>query len=179
MLHPTTLLSLLNTNTNTNHPRISVFDSFILSQKTVKMRFVLAASIFAAAVSAGIYQTKSENGSVVMTTSTVYSTTTSTILSCASTVTNCPAHPELQTETQTVTSVIAVSTTVCPVTASMSSSSAAPIKQSTYSKSFPVSPVSVSTCPTVTETCTVTVTAECKSSVYSHPSGYGKPTGTG
>ncbi|AEO55983.1 glycoside hydrolase family 16 protein [Thermothelomyces thermophilus ATCC 42464] len=42
------------------------------------------------------------------TTSTIYSTVTSTITSCAPTVTNCPAR--------TVTSVIVIGTTVCPVT---------------------------------------------------------------
>ena len=47
------------------------------------------------------------------TTSTIYSTSVYTVTSCAATVTNCPAR-----STILVTSVIAVSTTVCPVTAS-------------------------------------------------------------
>jgi hypothetical protein len=48
---------------------------------------------------------------VEMTTSTVYSTQFITVTSCAETVTNCPAE-----STKVVTSVIAISTTICPVT---------------------------------------------------------------
>lgn len=64
------------------------------------------------------YETSSTEGSPVttapaeMTTSTVYSTTVSTITSCAADVTDCPAASQ---STAVVTSVIAVSTTVCPV----------------------------------------------------------------
>ncbi|KAI9668318.1 MAG: hypothetical protein M1829_005522 [Trizodia sp. TS-e1964] len=46
------------------------------------------------------------------TTSTIYSTALYTITSCAPTVTNCPAQSTL-----VVTSLIAISTTVCPITA--------------------------------------------------------------
>jgi chitinase len=46
-----------------------------------------------------------------MTTSTVYTTTTRTVTSCAPTVTNCPGGGYVTTE------VIALYTTVCPVTA--------------------------------------------------------------
>jgi CFEM domain len=53
----------------------------------------------------------SSKSSTAYTTSTVYSTQTKTITSCAPTVTNCPAH-----STVVVTSVIAISTTICPVT---------------------------------------------------------------
>jgi hypothetical protein len=49
------------------------------------------------------------------TTSTIYSTRTYTITSCAATVTNCPAQLG-----KTTTEVIAVTTTVCPVTAATS-----------------------------------------------------------
>jgi chitinase len=48
-------------------------------------------------------------GPAQWTTSTVYSTTVYTITSCAPTVTNCPAGPHVTTE------IIAVGTTVCPV----------------------------------------------------------------
>ncbi|KAK1760363.1 hypothetical protein QBC47DRAFT_366944 [Echria macrotheca] len=47
-----------------------------------------------------------------LTTSTVYSTTTRTVTSCAATYTNCPAHAS----NVVVTEIVPVSTTVCPVT---------------------------------------------------------------
>jgi hypothetical protein len=111
------------------------------------------------------------------TTSTVYSTQTYTITSCASTVTSCPAH-----STVVVTSVVPVSTTVCPVTEQPKPtlySSAAPQKNSTVPSPKPVSPVSPeksSQCVAYTSTCTVTVTVP-----YTKPSGsvYSKPIGTG
>lgn len=171
------------------------------------MRFAIAASALVAVASAGQYQSPppssspsvSAPASQVWTTSTVYSTTEVTITSCASTVTNCPAHPESQTETQVVTSWVAVSTTVCPVTESSSSPGApvqssswpaspvkssstpgAPVQSSTWvpppsSKPYPPSSspaggVIPSTCATVTETCTVTVTAPYKPS---YPAGTG------
>ncbi|GAB7359587.1 hypothetical protein MBLNU230_g6772t1 [Neophaeotheca triangularis] len=52
--------------------------------------------------------------SVQMTTSTVFSTSVETITHCAPQVTDCPSRPEAQT-TDTVTHVIPVYTTVCPV----------------------------------------------------------------
>ena len=70
-----------------------------------------------------------------MTTSTVYETQTFTITSCAPTVTDCPAE-----STKVVTSVVAVSTTVCPVTeaggyaaSTPPSSIVAPISTGVYS----------------------------------------------
>jgi chitinase len=51
------------------------------------------------------------------TTSTVYSTKTYTITSCAPTVTNCPGKIG-----QVTTEVVAISTTICPVTATPSAS---------------------------------------------------------
>ena len=150
------------------------------------MRFALVASALVAAVSAGMQFTPSGWGDV-WTTSTVYSTQEVTITSCHHTVTNCPAHPEKQTETTVVTSIIAISTTVCPLT----SSTPAGVYNSTKppppppSSSTPVAPIkpstsSVSVCATVTETCTVTVTAPYKptypagssSSVYHSGTGY-------
>lgn len=53
-------------------------------------------------------------------TSTVYSTSVQTITSCAPTVTDCPARTESQSEIVT-TVVIAVSTTICPVTETQTS----------------------------------------------------------
>ena len=50
-----------------------------------------------------------------LTTSVVYSTDLITITSCAATVTNCPAHPELATEERIITSVVVAYTTVCPI----------------------------------------------------------------
>ncbi|KAJ9658109.1 hypothetical protein H2201_007890 [Coniosporium apollinis] len=65
------------------------------------------------------YPTGGETASPTeMTTSTIYSTATFTITSCAPTITNCPADA-----TKVVTSVIAVSTTVCPKSEVGSSSS--------------------------------------------------------
>ena len=90
--------------------------------------------------SQGIYQNKSQPASqpttslvsspIIFTTSTVFATITSTITTCAPTITNCPAHPESQTEVVVVTSTKAVSVTVCPVTASQTPSSAAPASSS-------------------------------------------------
>jgi hypothetical protein len=115
------------------------------------------------------------------TTSTVYSTSTYTVTSCAPTVTNCPAH-----STVVVTSVVPVSTTVCPVTELVkpyyppsSSSPAAPVKPSSSS---PAAPVKQSTCSAYTTTCYVTVTVPYSNKPTYHPTGtvsYSKPYGTG
>ncbi|CAK7228047.1 hypothetical protein SBRCBS47491_006773 [Sporothrix bragantina] len=100
------------------------------------MRFAAAALFFAGAVMAGTevaestvysteYQTITSCAPEVtncparvstkvhpLTTSTVYSTTVHTITSCAPEVTNCPARSTVYS-----TEVVAVSTTICPVTA--------------------------------------------------------------
>ncbi|RAK98261.1 extracellular serine-threonine rich protein [Aspergillus ibericus CBS 121593] len=70
---------------------------------------------------------------VRMTTSTVYTTREVTITSCAPTVTNCPAN--LVT---VITSTIAVSTTVCPVTESSSGSSPAKGTSAESTSSMPL-----------------------------------------
>jgi hypothetical protein len=58
------------------------------------------------------------------TTLTVYAEVTHTITSCAASITNCPAdHPEA-TSVYVVTDTITVDTTICPVTAAESASSA-------------------------------------------------------
>ncbi|KAE8149752.1 hypothetical protein BDV25DRAFT_155808 [Aspergillus avenaceus] len=61
--------------------------------------------------SSGAVTTHASSTPVQMTTSTVYATSLVTITRCAPTVTNCPGNP-----VTVVTSTIAVSTTVCPVT---------------------------------------------------------------
>lgn len=77
-----------------------------------------------------------------MTTSTIYETQTFTITSCAPTVTDCPAE-----STKLVTSVVAVSTTVCPVTeaggyavSTPPSSIVAPISTGVYTSEATVAP---------------------------------------
>ncbi|OCK79289.1 hypothetical protein K432DRAFT_383214 [Lepidopterella palustris CBS 459.81] len=70
-------------------------------------------------------------------TSTIFSTTLITITSCAPIITNCPAH-----STVVVTSIIAISTTVCPVTqagssAVVASSTAGPASSSVVYSSTP------------------------------------------
>ncbi|CAK7264199.1 hypothetical protein SEPCBS119000_000867 [Sporothrix epigloea] len=101
------------------------------------MRFAAAALFFAGAVMAGtevaestIYSTEYEtitscapevtncpartNTKVhPLTTSTVFSTTIHTITSCAPEITNCPARSTVYS-----TEIVAISTTICPVTAS-------------------------------------------------------------
>jgi len=113
-----------------------------------------------------------------LTTSTIYSTQYHTVTSCASTVTNCPAH-----STVVVTDIIAVSTTVCPVEQAQptgaSSKPAAPVVSSK-----PAAPVNAqSTCNAVTETCTVTVTLPLSASPYPNKNNattaQAKATGTG
>ena len=146
------------------------------------MRFAIVASALVAVVSAGVkFPASGDND--VWTTSTVYSTQEVTITSCAATVTNCPAHPEKQTETTVVTSVIAVSTTVCPLTVSPShgynSTAPPPPPPPSSPPGGAIIPPPSSVCATVTETCTVTVTAPYKtypagtaSSSYHSGSGY-------
>lgn len=56
--------------------------------------------------------TTSSSWAPLLTTSTVYSTTTRTVTSCAATYTNCPAHASAVV----VTEIVPISTTVCPVT---------------------------------------------------------------
>ena len=77
-----------------------------------------------------------------MTISTIYETQTFTITSCAPTVTDCPAE-----STKLVTSVVAVSTTVCPVTeaggyavSTPPSSIVAPISTGVYTSEAAVAP---------------------------------------
>ena len=77
-----------------------------------------------------------------MTISTIYETQTFTITSCAPTVTDCPAE-----STKVVTSVVAVSTTVCPVTeaggyavSTPPSSIVAPISTGVYTSEATVAP---------------------------------------
>jgi hypothetical protein len=112
------------------------------------------------------------------TTSTVYTTQLVTITSCASTVTYCPAH-----STVVVTSTIAVSTTVCPVTPVSATPyvSATPVKSTPYvtpvapkaSSSSVYYPVASYTVITVSS-CVPTVTY---STVYNSPTVTYKPTG--
>ncbi|TVY15721.1 putative beta-glucosidase btgE [Lachnellula arida] len=59
-----------------------------------------------------VKSSSSNSSTAVLTTSTILTTITSTTISCASTVTNCPAH-----STALVTLTKVVGTTVCPVTA--------------------------------------------------------------
>ncbi|EME77248.1 uncharacterized protein MYCFIDRAFT_217024 [Pseudocercospora fijiensis CIRAD86] len=60
------------------------------------------------------------------TTSTIYSTTLQTITSCAPEVTNCPASTG---GTYVVTQTVAISTTVCPVTATETPAESTPVPQ--------------------------------------------------
>ncbi|KAJ5633391.1 hypothetical protein N7490_009730 [Penicillium lividum] len=64
--------------------------------------------------SSGSGSTGSSSGPGEYTISTVYSTRTSTITVCPSTITDCPAHEKT---TYATTDPVVVSTTVCPVTA--------------------------------------------------------------
>jgi hypothetical protein len=125
------------TNTPSPHSSTSLFRFLPFNpSKSVKMRFAAAALFFAGAVMAGTevaestvysteYQTITSCAPDVtncpartstkvhpLTTSTVFSTTVHTITSCAPEVTNCPARSTVYS-----TEVIAVSTTICPVTA--------------------------------------------------------------
>ncbi|RFU25973.1 hypothetical protein B7463_g10357, partial [Scytalidium lignicola] len=70
---------------------------------------------------AGSGPAPSSSAPVQYTTSTIFSTSVSTIISCAPTVTNCPAHSTILT-----TVVVPVSTTICPVTAAEGASTSAP-----------------------------------------------------
>jgi hypothetical protein len=115
------------------------------------------------------------------TTSTVYSTSYYTVTSCAPTVTSCPAH-----STQIYTSVMAIGTTVCPVSPTSSSyatpppypTSAAPAPPAVSPVSPSVTVITYTTCiPTVTsKTVTVSPTSYPSSANPIAPSVY--PTGT-
>lgn len=67
-----------------------------------------------------------------LSTSTIYSTTINTVTSCGPEVTNCPAH-----STALVTKTIAISTTICPVTATETGSSTSVSAQG-YNSTSPV-----------------------------------------
>ncbi|RYO80151.1 hypothetical protein DL762_007802 [Monosporascus cannonballus] len=81
-----------------------------------------------------------------MTTSTVYSTIVSTITSCGPTVTNCPAG---EGETATVTSTVAISTTICPVTETFTSVST-PVQPETSATEKPSGETPVPSATTAT-----------------------------
>jgi len=100
------------------------------------------------------------NVSVPMTTKTIYSTSLITVTSCAEYVTNCPAK-----STVVVTSVVPISTTVCPVESEYASSS---YVEESSSEVYPVSSVAETPCSTST---TVTVTVKSGTTPY--------PVGTG
>ncbi|KAM3454071.1 hypothetical protein MY3296_003339 [Beauveria thailandica] len=125
-----------------------------------------------------------------LTTLTVKETRTSTIISCSSTVTNCPAGPgitavpETDRETKTVTQTVDLTTIVCPVSeastisekiisqhksaSSLLPSQTAPIANVTATGSpTPVGPL---TTLTVKETRTSTITS-CASTVTNCPAG--------
>ena len=88
------------------------------------------------------------NVSVPLTTKTIYSTSLITVTSCAAYVTNCPAK-----STVVLTSVVPISTTVCPVEKEYASSSYAAVVSSAkvYGGSSAVeTPCSTSTTVTVT-----------------------------
>ena len=82
------------------------------------MQFFAALSLFAVSALAAPWNYPETNGTLV--TATVYTTQEITITSCASTVTNCPAH---STVIKTIT--VAAYTTVCPVAALSSLTAAA------------------------------------------------------
>ncbi|RYP37558.1 hypothetical protein DL767_002866 [Monosporascus sp. MG133] len=81
-----------------------------------------------------------------MTTSTVYSTIVSTVTSCGPTVTDCPAG---EGETATVTSTVAISTTICPVTETFTTVST-PVQPGTSATEKPSSETPVPSATTAT-----------------------------
>ncbi|RYP46392.1 hypothetical protein DL768_007409 [Monosporascus sp. mg162] len=81
-----------------------------------------------------------------MTTSTVYSTIVSTVTSCAPTVTDCPAG---EGETAIVTSTVAISTTICPVTETFTSVST-PVQPETSATEKPSGETPVPSATTAT-----------------------------
>jgi len=105
------------------------------------------------------------------TTSVVYETQTHTVTSCPPTVTNCPADHK-----SVVTSVVAVSTTICPVEEAQTSGYAHPTGSWGKGGSW-------EGCDPSWETCTVTVTgartwgASPTNGTWgtAHPSGTGSP----
>jgi hypothetical protein len=88
------------------------------------------------------------NVSVPLTTKTIYSTSLITVTSCAAYVTNCPAK-----STVVITSVVPISTTICPVEKPYAPSSYA--AEVSSAKVYPVSSAVETPCSTST---TVTVT---------------------
>jgi hypothetical protein len=90
---------------------------------------------------APVYESSSTEGSPVttapveMTTSTVYSTTVSTITSCAIDVADCPAVSQT---TAVVTKTIAISTTVCPVSDANQPNPTTEISPGSSSSSVPI-----------------------------------------
>ncbi|ATY65399.1 hypothetical protein A9K55_001907 [Cordyceps militaris] len=91
-----------------------------------------------------------------ITTLTVQTTRTSTIISCAPTVTNCPAGkpemsaiPESARQVQTVTETIDLTTTICPVSEASAISSSVIEK---HNSATPIGSASSALAPTVTPT---------------------------
>jgi len=100
------------------------------------------------------------NVSVPMTTKTIYSTSLITVTSCAEYVTNCPAK-----STVVLTSVVPISTTVCPVETPYASS---PYAEESSSEVYAVSSVVETPCSTST---TVTVTVSPATTPYATGTG--------
>ncbi|EMC97561.1 hypothetical protein BAUCODRAFT_23830 [Baudoinia panamericana UAMH 10762] len=84
--------------------------------------FTTTTFIAALAAAANAYELYPRQNNGSLTTATVFATTTYTVISCAPTVTDCPAHPESQIAL-TVTDIISVATTVCPVEQASSATS--------------------------------------------------------
>jgi len=118
------------------------------------MRFT-ATSVFLGVASAAVAQSSvSSWAKPSVSTSVVYETQTSTIWSCPPEVTNCPEE-----SIKVVTSVVAVSTTECPIEESWSEYGTPTATPSpVWSSSEVAWPTGGSSCWGETETCTVTVT---------------------
>jgi len=101
------------------------------------------------------YSSVGYNVSVPMTTKTIYSTSLITVTSCAEYVTNCPAK-----STVVLTSVVPISTTVCPVET--------PYAEESSSEVYPVSSYAETPCSTST---TVTVTVSPPTTPYATGTG--------
>jgi hypothetical protein len=95
------------------------------------------------------------NASVLLTTKTIYSTNLITVTSCAAYVTDCPAK-----STVVITSVVPISTTVCPVESEYGHST---YVEKSSAKVYPVSSVAETPCSTST---TVTVTVKPATTPY-------------
>jgi hypothetical protein len=121
-----------------------------------------------------------------MTVSTIYETQTFTVTSCAPTVTDCPAE-----STKLVTSIVAVSTTVCPVTeaggyaaSTPPSSIVAPVSTGGYAASTPpssiVAPISTgvysSGSPVATSAPAESVVTKITNATLTYTLGYGSST---